>query len=103
MTLYHVAHHWDGKELRSLANRLGERAAIDVFMAKWQTDDSSFAQDQVASIYFYRTLAEAQDHQDIYGGEILAIDETYIDISVDPIEGYPTCRGPVAIEDITRI
>jgi hypothetical protein len=103
MTLYHVTPHWNGEELKSLASQLGECDAIDAFMAKWQTDDSSFAQDQVTNIYFYNTLDEAQDHQDEYGGEILAIDDTYLTITMDPIEGYPTSRGPISAHDINRI
>lgn len=101
-TLYHVTPKWDGQDLKSAASRLGECEAIDIFMAKWQTEDSSFAQDQVVKIYFYRSLAEAINHQENYGGEILDIDDTWLDIKVDEIEGYPTCRGPVSVSDIKR-
>jgi hypothetical protein len=100
--IYHVTPKWDGKDLESAASRLGECEAIDMFMAKWETEDASFAQDQVTKIFFYLTLAEATEHQATYGGEILAIDDTYITIKIDEIEGFPSYRGPVAAEDIKR-
>jgi hypothetical protein len=102
MTLYHVTPKWDGKDLESAASKMGEVAAIEIFLAKWQTEDDSFAQDQVTKVYFYNTINEAISHQETYGGEILAIDETYLDIAIDEIEGYPTCRR-VSASDIKRI
>jgi len=102
MTLYHVTPKWDGQDLAPAASRIGEAEAIEMFMAKWETDDTSFAQDQVSKVYLYNNIEQAVSHQDTYGGEILVIDATYLDIVIDEIEGYPTCRR-VSAADIKRI
>ena len=100
---YHVTEKWDGKELQSAANRMGEEAAITMFMEKWETDDASFAADQVHYIYLYDTLEDAQNHQETYGGEILIIDDRYLELDIDPIEGYAVTFYDIPSELIEKV
>ncbi len=102
MKLYHVTEKWDGKDLQTAYDRLGDDA-IEYFMEKWDCDDSAFAADQITSIYFYATVEQAQNHQDNYGGEILEIDAEYIETEIDSIEGHICTQYPVRSQDIKRL
>ena len=86
---YHVTLQWNGKSLQTAARFYGEAEAIEMFMKKWRTEDSAFAGDQVHKIYLYNTIEEARDHQKIYGGEILEIDDEWLEIFEDVSEGTP--------------
>ena len=101
MAKYHVT-NWDGENLQTAAQRFGEAEAIEMFCEKWDTD-ASFATDQVTKIYLYHTLSEAQDHKDTYGGEILEINDEYLDVAIDEIEGYSTVRYEIDKDAIKRI
>lgn len=105
MTKYHVTQQWDGKDLESASQRMGEEEAIEMFMKKWMCDDSSFAADQVTKIYVYATLSEAQAHQDSYDGEILEIDDTYLELREDWSEGILNfySNTPISADDVKRI
>lgn len=103
MTKYHVTPKWNGNDLKTAADYLGEEEAIEMFLEKWETDDVSFAADQVTKIYLYETLADAQSHQKSYGGEILEIDDEWLEIRIDEVEGYPTVRNSISKNDIKRV
>ncbi len=102
---YHVTPEWDGGNLQTAAKRFGEVEAIEMFIAKWNCDDASFAADQVAKIYLYGTIDEAMAHQAEYGGEVLEIDDEYLEIATDYAEGQPVLctRNEIRSEDIKRI
>jgi hypothetical protein len=105
MTKYHVTPKWDGGNLQSARDRFGEQAAIEMFCQKWGTEDGSFAADQVSKIYLYATLDEALAHQRDYGGEILAIDDTWLEVFEDWAEGVPILAvyGEISKADICRL
>lgn len=102
---YHVTQNWNGKDLKTAADFMGEEEAIEMFCEKWNTDDTSYAQDQIRKIYLYATIEEAQEHQDIYGGEILAINDEWLDIFEDWTEGVSilATRNTIKASDISRI
>ena len=85
---YHVTNKWDGEDLESAELRFGTEEAIEMFCKKWDTEDVAFAQSQINNIYLFDTMEQAVEHQKFYGGEILEIDDEYIDTSTDTIEGF---------------
>ena len=99
---YHVTKEWDGKDLVSAAKRYGEAGAIDMFCKKWDADES-FAIDQITKVYVYSTIEDAQEHKDVYGGEILEIDDTYLELVVDEIKGQLCSQYPISATDIKRV
>jgi hypothetical protein len=105
MTLYHVTPKWDGNDLETAASRLGEVEAIEMFLAKWEIDDASFAADQVTKIYLYATFEQAQEHQAMYDGEILEIDDRYLEVFTDWSEGIANLavRHNIPKSDIRRL
>ena len=86
---YHVTPKWNEENLQTAVEFLGESEAVEMFMTKWETPDSSYAIDQVHKIYLYATIDEAREHQEVYGGEILEIDDQWLDIFEDWTEGSP--------------
>jgi len=99
---YHVAKEWDGEDLQPLAKRIGENEAIEAFLESWPDADASMANDHVWKIFLYSTLAEAQEHRDVFGGEILEIDADILEIEKDLIEGYEYTSFDVPKESIRR-
>lgn len=97
MTLYHVCESWDGLDIEPLALRLGsENEAIDAFLARWPETDASFAAYHIQLVHLYATLAEAEAHAAAHGGQILAVDETGLEIKVDGLEfAHPTTAWPI--------
>lgn len=102
---YHVTPKWDGENLQPAARRLGEEEAIEMFCAKWDTEDTSYAADQVWKVFMYATIEEARDHVDNFGGEILAINDEWLDIFEDMTEGQPVLatRNDIDAKDIIGI
>lgn len=100
---YHVTPKWNGEDIVTASEYFGgEEAAIEAFCAKWDAD-TSFAYDQITKIFLFDTLEEAFEFQAEYGGEILEIEDTYIELNVDQIEGYKYTRTRINKSDIIRI
>ncbi|MCP3966682.1 MAG: hypothetical protein GY718_10080 [Lentisphaerae bacterium] len=102
---YHVTKKWDGENLECAADYMGEDEAIDMFCEKWGTEDGAFAGDQVHKIFAYNTIAEAKEHQKDWGGQILAINDEFLEFDEDWTEGHPVLytRGPIETEYITVV
>ena len=104
MKYYHVCAKWDGLNLESLYKQHGEEA-YEIFTAKWP-EASDLAQYHCNIIHLYATLAEAVEHQEEYGGEILVIDNTdeYLDIKIDTLEfAHPVVYGKIDADCISRL
>lgn len=100
---YHVTPKWNEKELQTAAKLLGEAEAIAMFMEKWETEDASWAADQVHKLFFFDRLSDAQDYQDVVGGEILEINADGYEFFVDYHEGYTYTDETISISDIKRV
>ena len=100
MTHYHVVSKWNGNDLQSAKERLGEQEAIEQFMKKWDTDDASWAADQVGKLFFYETKAEAIEHKSTYGGEILEVDLDDYEVYVDSFEKFPFTDMAIRAENL---
>lgn len=103
MTKYHVTPKWDGGDLKSAKEFYGsETAAIKQFCEKWGAD-VEHAYHHVTYVFLHDTLDEAREFQAEYGGEILAIDDTYLEITIDGVEGYPCVYGRISKDDIIGV
>lgn len=100
---YHVTKEWDGEDLQPLAKRIGENEAIEVFLESWPDTDASMANDHVWKIFFYKSLEEAQEHQGVFGGEILEIDADILELETDLIEGYEHTSFDIPKEFIRKV
>ena len=105
MTKYHVTPKWDGEDLETAAQRMGEEAAIEMFCEKWATEDASYAADQVTKIFLYATMDEAKEHQENFDGEILEISDEWLEVFEDWTEGSAVLatRNSIRAADIRRI
>ena len=105
-TYYHVTSNWDNGDLMCGAQYYGsETAAIERFCAKWGTDDSSYAQDQVTKLYLWASIEEAQAMQEDFGGEILKIETEDLTVFEDRTERTPmlATREIIPADCISRI
>lgn len=100
---YHVTQKWNGEDLQPLAKRIGENEAIEAFLESWLDADASMANDHVWKIFFFKNLEEAQEHQGIFGGEILEIDADILELEKDLIEGYECTSFDVPKEFIRKV
>jgi hypothetical protein len=94
--LYHVAApRWDGGDLLPLRaqvrhRRYGDALAVRLFLRRWPEADASLAAAHAAVVHLYASLAEAEEHQAEFGGEILVIDPGMVETSIDRSElGLP--------------
>lgn len=105
MDLYHVVGDgWDGKELLSLHDQYGDDA-YDIFAERWPEADGLGIY-HAHRIFFYDTLADAQDHAAELGGKVLKIDADKISdqIKIDDLEcPFYVSTEPVPASVITVI
>ena len=97
---YHVTDLWDGWPLESLYDRYGE-GAYEMYAKKWP-DSANLAQVHAHVVHLHSTLRKAWEYQQEYGGEILRIDGTGLDIEMDSYEyPHPVCKEPIPVNSIT--
>jgi hypothetical protein len=97
--MYHVCQAWDGGDLLSLYEQLGEEA-YDVFHQKYELDNG-LGFDHVHYIHGHYTLEEAKEYQRLFGGQILVIDTQDLAVKHDCLEyPHPMVRDRVPKEYI---
>ncbi len=99
--IYHVCPAWDGDDLLSLYEQLGNEA-YDVFYQKYELENG-LGLDHAHFVHCHYTLEEAKEYQRIWGGQILEIDASELEIKHDCIEyPHPMVRDVIAKEYIKR-
>ena len=92
--MYHVCPEWNGDDLLSLYEQLGEEA-YGVFARKHEIDNG-LGIGNAHFVHCHYTIKEAREFQRIYGGEILEIDASKLDVKHDCIEyPHPMVRGRI--------
>lgn len=92
--MYHVCPRWDGGDLLSLFEQIGEEAYA-VFAQKYGIDNK-LGIDNAHFVHCHYTVEEAREHQRIFGGEILEIDASMLEVKHDCIEyPHPKVRGRI--------
>ncbi len=84
--MYHVTPKWDGGDLLSLYEQLGNEA-YDIFYQKYGLENG-LGFDHVHYIHCHYTVEEAKEYQRIWGGQILEIDAKHLAVKHDCLE-YP--------------
>ena len=105
MTYYHVTRTWDGGDLLSLADQIGEKAAIRQFCKQWP-DACEIADVHVHYIHLWDSIRDARRMARYFGGRVLAIDGEFIDVTMDtsePNHPHYVTRGPIPATDITEL
>lgn len=95
---YHVAADgWDGGDLVSLYERYGADA-YEMYADRWP-EAAELAQYHAHYVHLYGTAGEAVEHQEQFGGIILAVDipdEAEITIETDSLEfPHPIVRDRI--------
>lgn len=99
---YHVTKNWDGGDLESLAMRTGDESeAIEIFCERWP-EASEAADLHVHCVFLHDTIEKAREFAASFGGEILEIDDEYLDIKVDPYEGELYVKDMIDAEYISK-
>jgi hypothetical protein len=100
---YHVTKNWDGGDLESLAMRVGDdQEAMEIFCDRWP-EAGEAADLHIHCIFLYASLEQAIAHQENFGGEILEINDEYLEIREDPYEGELYVRDEIEAEYIKKI
>lgn len=94
MELYHVCENWDGGDLRPLGDE-------DAFLARWP-EAGELAQVHAHCVHMYSSLADAEDHAAVFGGEVLVIDAACLDVTIDSLEFDHPVTDRVPASAITR-
>ena len=100
-TLYHVATDYDGGDLNSLYNQYGNDA-YDMFAERWPESDN-LGQYHAHYVHLHDNMQDAQGFAATYGGEILIIDATDLDVKIDNLEyRHPIVEGCIPSQYIRR-
>jgi hypothetical protein len=92
--MYHVCPRWDGDDLLSLYEQLGEEAYI--IFAKRHEVDNELGIGNAHFVHCHYTLQEAKEYKKIFGGQILEIDASKLEVKHDCIEyPHPKVRGRI--------
>jgi hypothetical protein len=95
--MYHVCPRWDGGDLLSLYEQLGEEAYI-IFAEKHELDNG-LGIDHAHFVHGHYTLQEAKEYKRIFGGQILVIDTQDLAVKHDCVEyPHPMVRGRIPKE-----
>lgn len=99
---YHVSKNWDGGDLESLAIRCGDESeAIEKFCKRWP-EACDAADMHVHCVFLHSTIEAAKEFSATYGGEILEIDDEYLDIQKDPYEGELYVKDMIDSEYVNK-
>lgn len=97
--MYHVCQAWNGDDLLSLYEQLGEEA-YGIFAERHEIDNG-LGFDHAQFIHCHYTLEEARKYQRIWGGQILEIDTQDLAVKHDCVEyPHPMVRGRIPKEYI---
>ena len=100
--MYHVVKHWDGGDLLSLYQQIGD-AAYEGYAEKWP-EAGELGQYHIHYIHLHATLEQAREFAEEFGGEILEISADDLDIEMDRLEyPHPMVRDCIPAEYIKRI
>ena len=93
-TYYHVAgNDYRGGDILSLYARMGD-AAYDEFANRWpEAAEMAFA--HAHYVFLYQDRSDADDHAAAFGGQVVAVDGTGLDVVVDAHEGFPVVRDRI--------
>ena len=92
--MYHVCPEWDGGDLLSLYEQLGNEA-YDIFYQKYELDNG-LGFDHVHYIHCHYTVEEVKEYQRNWGGQILEIDAKHLAVKHDCLEyPHPKVRGRI--------
>ena len=90
--MYHVTPKWDGGDLLSLYEQLGN-VAYDIFAQKHEIDNK-LGIGNAHFVHCHYTVEEAREYKKIFGGQILEIDASMLEVKHDCIEyPHPRVRG----------
>ena len=100
---YHVCNKWDEGDLESLYIRCGrdENQAIKKYLKRWPEATVAMAVDHVHKVFLYKSLEEAMTHPK--RGQVLEIDDEFLEVHEDIIEGFSFVFGSIDAEDIKVI
>lgn len=100
--IYHVAPAHHEGPLLSLARQHGTEAG-DIYCERWPEADAALGAYHAEYIHCYDTLEQAVEHAEVYGGVVLEIDESDLDVVRDTLEfDHPMVRDEIpesAIQD----
>lgn len=105
MVLYHVCRDgWDGGDLLALADRMewGDEAC-EYIAANWpdcEGKEWEYYNTDGTEIHFHATLEQAIEFADEFGGEILVIDASGLDVREGTEYPHPVIRGRVTADRI---
>ena len=92
--MYHVCQAWNGDDLLSLYEQLGEEA-YGVFARKHEIDNK-LGIGNAHFVHCHYTVEEAREYKKIFGGQILEIDASKLEVKHDCIEyPHPMVRGRI--------
>ena len=92
--MYHVCPEWDGSDLLSLFEQIGEEAYV-VFAKKHEINNK-LGIGNAHFVHCHYTVEEAREYQRNFGGQILEIDATALEVKHDCIEyPHPMVRGRI--------
>jgi hypothetical protein len=100
--MYHVCQAWDGGDLLSLYEQLGEEA-YGIFAQKHGIDNK-LGIGNAHFVHCHYTVEEAKEYQRIWGGQILEINARDLAVKHDCLEyPHPMVRGVIPKEYVRRI
>lgn len=105
MKLYHVAQSWDGQDLESLYQQYGDDA-YNMYLEHWP-EAGGLQEYHVHYVHLHKTLDEAREYQQEFGGEILVVvlpdDEVDGWVETDDLEyPHPVVRDRIEKEYVHR-
>ena len=97
--MYHVCPEWNGDDLLSLYEQLGEEA-YGVFARKHEIDNK-LGIGNAHFVHCHYTVEEAVEYKRVFGGQILEIDASKLEVKHDCIEyPHPMVRNVIPKEYI---
>lgn len=95
--IYHVVptSYKPGDDLLSLERQIGEFEATELYSTRWP-ESAALATYHVSYVHCFSTMSDAEEHQAEYGGLIVEIDDTDLDVEIDKLEfAHPMIRDYV--------
>ena len=100
--MYHVCPRWNGDDLLSLYEQMGEEA-YDAFAVKHGIGNE-LGIGNAHFVHCHYTVEEAREHQRAFGGEILEVDASVLEVKHDCIEyPHPKVRGIIPKQYVRRV
>ena len=78
MTMYHVTPKWDGGDLVPIGDE-------DAYTARWP-DAGNLARYHAHVVHLHASRERAEEMQAVFGGEILVVDVSGVDVNFDTLE-----------------